>query len=74
MTAPYIGKHAGLRCAPPARFRGWEADVWDLSKAEAWHLSALRYRLEWRAARQAAFERDLGELIGVLAALMDGGR
>lgn len=69
VTLDRIGKHAGLRCEP-AGMRGWEAGVWDLAKAEAWHLSALRYRLEARATRQARFERDLRELIGVLAGLM----
>lgn len=54
--------------------RGWEAGVWGLSVTDAWHLSALRYRLERRAAAQARFERDLRELIGVLAGLMAGDR
>lgn len=50
--------------------KGWERDVWDLSVLDAWHLSALKYRIEWKAARQAVLERDLAEVIGLLAELL----
>lgn len=37
-----------------------------------WSISVAGYRHDWRAARQARYERDLSELIGVLADLMNG--
>ena len=50
--------------------RGWEQDAWSLAEIEAWHLFTLKHRIEARAKRRAQIERDLTELIGVLAELM----
>lgn len=59
----YIGRHAGMR--------GWECDVWNLSEQEAWHLFTLKYRIEANAIRREQMERDLTELIGILARLLE---
>jgi hypothetical protein len=37
-----------------------------------WRAAVESYRLEWIAARQALFDRDMAELIGTLAELMGG--
>lgn len=62
-AADYIGRHAGMR--------GWEHDVWNLSEQEAWRLFTLKHRIEANAVRRAQMERDLTELIGILARLME---